>query len=118
MLSLALNISFVVVGGISAAIITAFPDETRQGFLLAPWAQMGVREWGSMTLLAAAILFGSVGAAIAYQNGPPSVIGTFDFAYVGFAVLWGFVFFAELPDVISIFGMILIVTAGVISLRQ
>lgn len=118
MLSLALNISFVVVGGISAAIITAFPDETRQGFLLAPWAQMGVREWGSMTLLAAAILFGSVGAAIAYQNGPPSVIGTFDFAYVGFAVLSGGVFFAERPDVISIFGMILIVAAGVISLRQ
>lgn len=70
-LYLALNISFVVVGGVSAAIVTAFSDEARQGFLLAPWAQMGVSEWRSMSLLAAAILIGSVGVAISYQNGPP-----------------------------------------------
>lgn len=118
MLALILNVSFVLVGGIAAAFIAVFSDEARQGFLLAPWAQMGVSQWGTMALLAAAILIGSIGAAIAYQNGPPSVIGTFDFAYVGFAVLWGFIFFAELPDIISISGMILIVAAGVLSLRQ
>ena len=48
---------------------------------------MGQSEWVSMGLLAAAILIGSVGAAIAYQNGPPAMIGAFDFAYVGFAVI-------------------------------
>ncbi|WP_062762491.1 DMT family transporter [Falsirhodobacter sp. alg1] len=117
-LSLALNIGFIIVGGVAAAIILLLPMELRQGFLLSPWTPMGKAEWISMGLLAAAILIGSIGAAIAYQNGSPAMIGAFDFAYVGFAVIWGIVFFAETPDLIASIGMIIIVGAGVLSLRQ
>ena len=117
-LALALNITFVVVGGTAALFIATLTDEARKGFLLAPWATMGLSEWISMGLLAAAILIGSVGAAIAYQNGPSSMIGTFDFAYVGFAVLWGIIFFADIPDAASMLGMVLIVGAGVLTLRR
>jgi len=78
---------------LTAAIILLLPETARQGFLLAPWATMGPSERLSISLLAAAILIGSIGAAIAYQSGPPAMIGAFDFAYVGFAVLWGLVFF-------------------------
>ncbi|CAM3136004.1 DMT family transporter [Paracoccus nototheniae] len=117
-LSLALNIGFVLVGGIAAALIRLLPTELRQGFLLSPWTPMGQAEWVSMGLLAAAILIGSIGAAIAYQNGPPAMIGAFDFAYVGFAVIWGIVFFNETPDLIASVGMIMIVGAGVLSLRR
>lgn len=118
LLSLALNIAFVMVGGFAAAVIATFPNEMRQGFLLAQWSAMGPSQLLSMALLAIAILIGSIGAAIAYQNGPSSIIGIFDFAYVGFAVLWSVLFFAETPDGISILGIILIVVAGVLSLRQ
>lgn len=117
-LSLALNIAFVIVGAAATGFTLLLPDATRQGFLLAPWAAMGWSEWFSIGLLAAAILIGSIGAAIAYQNGPPAMIGAFDFAYVGFAVIWGVVFFSEVPDMISTLGIILIVSAGVLSLRQ
>lgn len=117
-LSIALNLSFVVVGSVAALTILAVFPEPREGFLLAPWADMGRAEWISMTLLATAILIGSVGTAIAYQNGPPTIIGTFDFAYVGFAVVWGLVFFAEVPDLPSVLGMTMIVLAGVLALRQ
>lgn len=118
MLSLALNIAFVAVGGLATALAALLPEAARQGFLLARWTGMGPAEWLSMTLLAAAILIGSIGAAFAYQNGPPAMIGAFDFAYVGFAVIWGLVFFAEVPDAISTLGMALIVGAGILSLRQ
>jgi drug/metabolite transporter (DMT)-like permease len=118
MLSVALNLTFVVVGTLAALSIMVFAPEPRQGFLLAPWAEMASGEWLSMVLLATAIMIGSVGAAIAYQNGPPAVIGTFDFAYVGFALLWGMVFFAEVPDLLSLIGITLIVLAGIMSLRQ
>ena len=118
MLSLVLNICFVVVGGLAAATILLLPETARQGFLLAPWAGMGPSEWLSMSLLAMSILVGSVGAAIAYQNAPPATIGAFDFAYVGFAVLWGLVFFVEVPDLVSTLGTLLIVGAGILSLRQ
>ena len=117
-LSLALNVTFVVVGGTVALFIAILMGETREGFLLAPWAVMGLSEWLSMGLLATAILVGSVGTAIAYQKGPSSLIGTFDFAYVGFAVLWGIIFFADIPDAATISGMVMIVGAGALSLRQ
>lgn len=117
-LSLALNVAFVVVGCVAALLIAAIPDESRTGFALAPWASMGGEQWLNMGTLALAILIGSVGAAIAYQNGPPAMIGTFDFAYVGFAALWGLIIFSEVPDTLSIVGMIMIVGAGILSLRQ
>lgn len=117
-LSLALNLGFIIVGGLAAGLILLVPAEVRHGFLLSPWTPMGHGEWVSMGLLAAAILIGSIGAAIAYQNGPPAMIGAFDFAYVGFAVIWGIVFFDEPPDLIASVGMIMIVSAGVLSLRQ
>lgn len=118
MLSIALNAAFILVGGAATAAISVLAPAARDGFLLAEWAEMGGAEWLSMSLLAAAILIGSVGAAIAYQNAPPAVIGTFDFAYVGFAVLWGVVFFAEAPDAAALLGMGLIVAAGIMSLRR
>lgn len=34
----------------------------------------------------------AIGAAVAYQAGPTSIVATFDFAYLTFAVLWGFCF--------------------------
>jgi drug/metabolite transporter (DMT)-like permease len=118
MLSLSLNIAFVVVGAFATVLIWIFATEPRLGFMLAPWARMGGAEWLSIGLLACAILIGSVGAAFAYQNGPPSILGTFDFSYVGFALVWGLVFFAEIPDLRSLAGMGLIVVAGILSLQQ
>ncbi len=117
-LSLALNVSFVLVGGLATLYLSTLPDDLRQGFLLSPWSVMGIPEWISMGVLAVAILIGSIGAAIAYQNGPPAMIGIFDFAYVGFAVLWGILLFKEIPDSISVTGIAMIVGAGIMSLRQ
>ena len=118
MLSLALNISFIAIGLLATVLVLGAPGEWREGFILGGWISMGSSEWTAMTLLAVAILIGSIGAAIAYQNGPPAVIGTFDFAYVGFAVIWGLLLFGEFPDGVSLIGMALIVVAGYLSLRQ
>ena len=79
---------------------------------------MGTDEWLAMMLLATAILVGSVGAAIAYQTGPSSIVATFDFAYVGFASIWGLLFFAEVPDMIALLGMLMIVGAGILTVLR
>jgi drug/metabolite transporter (DMT)-like permease len=118
MLSIALNVAFVTVGAVTTLVILFLAPDQREGFILGPWARMETAEFVSIGLLAIAILIGSVGAAIAYQNGPPAIIGTFDFAYVGFALLWGLVFFSEHPDLLSLVGIALIVIAGIMSLRQ
>lgn len=118
MLAVGLNVAFIIIGGIAAVLIAAFYSGSRSGFMFGQWASMDADAWLSMSILAAAILIGSVGAAIAYQKARPSVVGTFDFAYVGFAVFWGLVFFAEVPDPLSVLGMAMIVGAGILSLRQ
>ena len=46
------------------------------------------------------------------------LIATFDFSYVGFAAIWGFVFFDEIPATRVSIGIVLIVSAGIIAARQ
>ena len=118
MLSLGLNLMFVLIGGLATACIAALPGFDQGGRLTADWAVMDVAAWGTMGMLALAVLIGSIGAGIAYQNAPSSMIGTFDFTYVGFAVVWGIVFFAQIPDSLTVVGMCLIVLAGILSLRR
>ena len=79
---------------------------------------MGMAEWLTMALLAAGAIIGSIGAAIAYQVGPPATVATFDFTYVGFAALWGVLFFAEVLDHVTLAGMALIIVAGVLAVRR
>ncbi|MDH3662819.1 MAG: hypothetical protein OEU92_22785 [Alphaproteobacteria bacterium] len=61
---------------------------------------------------------GSVEAAVAYQAGPSSIVATFDFAYVGFASIWGLVFFGEVPDFVALIGIVMVVVAGILSVRR
>lgn len=118
-LSGVLNLTFIAVG-LAGTLLSDFLTNTSAtpSFLSAAWATMGSREVVAIVLLAIAILTASIGTAIAYQAGPSSVVATFDFAYVGFAVIWGFVFFAEAPDAIGLSGIALIVAAGVIAVRK
>lgn len=121
-LSLCLNVSFVVVG-LAATVLTMLIDtpgdaEPGTSFLLGQWTAMGRAEWLSMCLLATAVIIGSVGAAIAYQAGPPAIVATFDFTYVAFAAAWGLLFFGEVPGTIKLAGMAMVVAAGILAIRQ
>jgi drug/metabolite transporter (DMT)-like permease len=117
MLAIGLNVAFIIAGGTATIALMLIPDQT-EGYLSASWSPMGHSDWLIMGVLAVSILIGSLGAALAYQNGPPSIIGTFDFAYVGFAFLWGLLFFGERPDAISIIGVCFIAIAGYLALRD
>ena len=55
-----------------------------------------------------------LGVARAYQIAPPQIIATFDYGYLVSAALWGFVFFSEKPDLLTVLGMILITLAGLL----
>lgn len=115
-LALAVNVTFVVGGALAAVLLASFaPDE--EGFLLRGWTAMGLPEWGAMAVLSIVMLVATIGTAIAYQSGPASVIGTFDFSYVAGAVVWGILFFGEIPGPTSAVGLVLIVGAGVLAVR-
>ena len=121
-LSLGLNLSFIVVGSAAALLIGLWGPSSAQTeihpFLLDQWISMGTNEWFAMGVLATAVIIRSVGAAIAYQVGPSSIVATVDFSYLAFAAVWGFLFFAEVPNAITVAGMILIVGAGMLAIKR
>jgi drug/metabolite transporter (DMT)-like permease len=118
-LSLSLNVTLVSVGlVVTAYTAIAGTSANDSSFILRAWSPMDAGGWLAMAFLAAVAITASVGAATAYQVAPPATIATFDFAYVGFAGLWGILIFAEFPDARTILGIMLIVVAGIVAVRR
>ncbi|MCP3908876.1 MAG: DMT family transporter [Oceanicoccus sp.] len=121
-LSLWLNVTFVIVGLVASALIYLWQPSTEainsNPFMLGEWASMWLAEWKIIALLAVAIIIGSTGAAVAYQTEHSSTVATIDFCYVLFAALWGSLFFAEVLDLVSVVGIVLIIGGGILSVRR
>ena len=120
-LSLWLNLTMLILGVVVSIVLRLYStvdSADSNAFLFGRWTDMRVQEWSTIGLLSIAILIGSIGAAFAYQNGRPSTIATFDFAYVAFAVMWGIFFFDEYPNAAASAGILFIVVAGFLSVRQ
>ncbi len=86
--------------------------------LLSPWVAVGWVELLAMLGLALSMLVGAMGAAYAYQVGRATTVACFDYLYLVFVVLWGWVFFAERTDFIGIAGIALIVVGGLMTLDR
>ena len=116
-LAMMLNLSIFAVGLIATIVIAAIQpiiNAEIYPFLLGGWVTMGASEWKIMSLLSVLIVLIGLGLAKAYQSAPPTIIATFDYAYLLFAALFGFLFFAEIPDTPTIIGMLMIATAGLV----
>ena len=110
-LALALNIAFILAG----AGLGLFAGHDGS-FIFGPWQRLDLTLIATIAALSAVILIGSVGAAIAYQKGPPATVAAFDYSYLVFSLIWGALFFRELPDTLSLAGIGIIVLAGFLSL--
>lgn len=117
-LALGLHGSFIFVGFLATGLLAAINLDPATAaaypFLLGSWAPMGGSDWALMALLGLLSAAFFLGVARAYQIAPPQIIGTFDYAYLVSAAVWGFVFFAETPDALTLIGMALITLAGVL----
>jgi len=116
-LAIMLNLCILAVGLLATVIVALLPAQYggMYPFLLGGWTVMGAREWQLIALLALLIVIIGIGLAKAYQSAPPHVIATFDYTYLLFAAFWGWVFFAERPDLQTVTGMLVIVLAGLLA---
>ncbi|MEM7530192.1 MAG: DMT family transporter [Pseudomonadota bacterium] len=110
-LALVLHVTFIFSGAVLGLL------SGRDGsFVFGPWQTLDLRLLTTVAALAVLILIGSVGAAIAYQKGPPNTIAAFDYSYLVFSLIWGGLFFAELPTAIGFVGILIIVASGILAL--
>ncbi len=78
------------------------------------WVMPSLRD-GSFLILAG--LLGGVGQILltsAYRFAPASIVAPFDYASMLFALIIGFVFFAEMPTSMTLIGAAVIIFAGIL----
>ncbi|QNQ99797.1 MULTISPECIES: DMT family transporter [Pseudomonas] len=115
-LALGLNIAFLVaacLGGL-ASLAVSKAVAAQADFLLSPWQPLGREEMAFIVCYAVALVFINTATARAYQIAPAALVGTFDYAYLVFACLWGYLLFQEIPDLFTWGGMLMILSAGVL----
>jgi drug/metabolite transporter (DMT)-like permease len=118
-LALGLHMGLLLAGiaGIAAVALIG-PDPSSNRFVLGSSVPMGWQEWAIMGAFGAALVVVTAAVAKAYQAGPSSIVGTFDYSYLVFASLWGVLFFGETLDALMIVGIAMIVGAGMLVLWQ
>ncbi|AKS45264.1 Threonine/homoserine efflux transporter RhtA [Octadecabacter temperatus] len=112
-LAIWLNVTFVAVGGAGLVLL---PDGASTEVWRSTWVPVSGAGWRVMLVSAIAIVIGAVGTAFAYQRAPSAMLGAFDFSYLAFAILWGWLMFGEAVDAPTLFGILLIVVAGGLAL--
>ena len=60
------------------------------------------------------IIFGYYTAVLVMRSGEISFISPFRYSAILFALIIGFVFFAEIPDKQAFLGMLIIATSGIV----
>jgi len=112
-LALALHFGFVVVG----TALAMFSSHTAFQ-LVGTWQSLDADMFRILAVLAILVLTGTVGAAVAYQKGPPATIAAFDYTYLLFSLFWVALFMGDTPSLAALLGTGLIVGAGLIALSS
>lgn len=87
-------------------------------FLFRPWV---VPTWSELGLLLLCGIIASVGyycLSQAYRVAPASTVAPFEYTAVPLGVLWGFVFWGQLPGPQVVLGMVLILGPGIYVIRR
>ncbi len=105
-------------GGLALGLLReSLPAPDWAGFITGPWHPMAAQDWAMIAALSALILVLSISLAKAYQSPRPEVIAALDYVYMIFVVFWGYVVFAEMPDLWTLLGIMLISAGGLSMLR-
>ena len=87
-------------------------------FLVRGWT---MPSWGAFALMALCGLISSVGIYCltqAYRVAPASTVAPFEYIMIGWAVLWGYVFWGDVPGPSTVIGVATTVGAGVYVLHH
>lgn len=93
------------------------PGHPSLDFLVRGWDMPNWRDLGLMGVCGVIAAVGSTLLANAYRVGAANIVTPFEYTGMIWAVVFGFLFFGEVPRFTTLIGMALIALAGVLALR-
>ena len=111
-----------IMGAVGLFLLTEFNVEGSTSdwpFLLTGWRPLDLWVYGVIVVCSVLNLITTGSLAKAYQSAESSWLVPFDYSYMVFAALWGFIIWRHIPDLLTFCGILLIAASGIfIAWRQ
>ncbi|MEH7829119.1 DMT family transporter [Gemmobacter denitrificans] len=86
-------------------------------FLIRPWVWPAFADFALMSLCGVIAAVGLTLLTHAYRIAQSSVVAPFEFTFAFWGILWGWLFWGDLPDALGWLGIAVIIGAGIYVLR-
>ena len=111
-----ISVVFFIAAGLALGlVVTPFESSSAHpsiAFLFRDWIRPDGSDWLLLMGIGAISGVGFFALSQAYRLAEASLVTPFEYTYLPWAVLWGWVFFDALPDTATWIGLVLIVGAG------
>ncbi|MDH3283015.1 MAG: DMT family transporter [Gammaproteobacteria bacterium] len=110
-------LAFLIGSSIASVLVVTFSgafatENLALQFLLRPWVVPAIEDCLLMVFLGLNAAVGFYCLIKAYWVSPVSVVAPFEYTYIIWAVLFGYVIWSEIPRVTSIFGVALLIACS------
>jgi drug/metabolite transporter (DMT)-like permease len=113
---------YFIAGGATALAVGGAADPTGSHqslrFLLLPWTLPSARDLGLMAACGVIAAMGFFLLSQGYRLAEANRAALFEYAALPWGILWGYLFFGNLPDAAMLLGAVIIMGAGLYTLRQ
>jgi drug/metabolite transporter (DMT)-like permease len=101
-----------------APFVQGYSGSGAAAFLIRPWIVPTVDDAALLGLCGLIAGIGSTLIVFAYRTAGPGAIGALEYSAMLWAILWGWLFFGNLPTLPTIIGAALIIVSGVYALTR
>ncbi len=113
-MALTLNLCLVCVAAAALLPLSLFRPGGTENFVLAFWPRLTLADWSLAFVLGCLMAVIATAVATAYRVAPTPIVGVFDTAYLGFAAVWGVIFFGDIPTTREALGIALIACSAIL----
>ncbi|MEM7598264.1 MAG: DMT family transporter [Pseudomonadota bacterium] len=110
-------VTYIIGGGLVGAVFAIAPMDSPHAsldFLFREWVWPAPGDWVLLVVIGGTAAAGFFCLAQAYRLAEASVVTPFEYTAMPWAVLWGWIFFSELPDTATWIGLSMIISAGLL----
>lgn len=111
-------VASIGVAAILAPFVQGYSGSGAGAFLIRPWIVPTVHDAALLGLCGLIAGIGSTLIVFAYRTAGPGAIGALEYSAMLWAILWGWVFFGDLPTPLTLAGAALIIASGIYAVTR